>query len=59
MNLINWIRRAVFEEHKPVNDEHAKIKNIRTQSPMHECHFSLNRKYINAYFSLNEEQQHP
>jgi hypothetical protein len=27
MNLINWIRRVVFEKHKPQNDEQAQ--NIR------------------------------
>jgi hypothetical protein len=57
MNLINWIKRVVFKEYKPLNDEQAK--NIRTQSPMHECHFSLNTKYRNSLFTLNEEQQHP
>ena len=26
---------------------------------MYECHFSLNKKYRNTHFALNEEQQHP
>jgi hypothetical protein len=53
MNLINWIKRIVLEEHKSLNDD--QEKNIRTQAIMQEYHFSLNREYGNTHFILDEE----
>jgi hypothetical protein len=47
-------RMGCVKEHKPLNQE--RTKNTRTHSPMYEHDFSLNRKYWNIHFTLNEEQ---
>jgi hypothetical protein len=53
MSTYEPIRKVVFEEHNPLNQEQAK--NTRTYH-LYEFHFSINRKCENTYFTLIEEQ---